>query len=71
MSSAFILYGIQALRKVLSFDEEYDFREDFNDCFFTMSFGAGGKPKKNSRIHPIMWIVVGLGILVIGLIKLL
>jgi len=75
ISSIFIFHGLAWYRKGLSSKEPYDFKEDFKASFFTPYWSNAthlkmndGKPRK---IFPIMYILGGIGILIVGLFKIL
>jgi hypothetical protein len=73
ISSIFIFSGILWLRKSLSSADSYDFKEDVKHTFLTPHWTYSnhfndGKPR---RIAPVIAILIGMGILVVGLIKVL
>lgn len=73
ISSIFISSGILWFRKSLSSADSYDFKEDFMHTFLTPHWKYSnhlndGKPR---RIAPVIAILIGMGILVVGLIKVL
>lgn len=74
-SLLFISYGLIWYRKSLSSEEPYDFKEDFKYTFLTIhrkySNHFNWNESKPRRIAPIMIIVGGIGILVVGLVKIL
>ena len=68
-----ISYGILWYRKSFSTEDRYDFKEDFKRSFLMphwkySGFYNDGKPR---RIVPAIIILGGIGILVVGLTKIL
>ena len=74
-SLIFISYGILWYRKGLSSKAQYDFKEDFKHSFLTphspYSSHFNLNDSKPRRIGPFMVILGGIGILVVGLIKII
>ena len=73
ISLIFISIGILWYRKSFSSEDRYDFKEDFKRSFLTphlkySGFFNDGKPR---RIVPAIMILGGIGILAVGLIKIL
>ena len=75
ISAIFISYGILWYRKSLSSEEHYDFKEDFKHSFLTPHWTYSNHFNFNDstprRIAPVIMILGGIGILVVGLIKIL
>lgn len=73
ISLAIVSYGVLWFRKSLSSEIRYSFKEDFKRSFLTphwsySAFFNDGKPR---RIVPAIVVIAGIGILAVGLIKLL
>jgi hypothetical protein len=75
ISSLFISYGMLWYRKGLSSKKPYDSKEDFKYSFLTPHWKYSNYYNWNDstprRIVPVMLILGGIGILVVGLIKIL
>ncbi len=73
ISSIFIFSGILWFRKSLASKDYYDFKKDFKHTFLTphLKHSSHHNDNKHARIVPIMIILGGIGILVVGLIKIL
>lgn len=73
ISSVFISCGFFWYRRSSNSEDSYNFIEDFKHTFLTLRVKYGGSLNNgNSRkIAPVMTILIGLVILVVGLIKLL
>ena len=75
ISSIFIFHGVAWYRKGLSCKEPYDFKEDFKHSFLTPYWGNasyfGKNDRKPRKIFPVIYIVGGIGILIVGLIQIL
>lgn len=73
ISSIFISSGILWYRKSLSSEDRYDSKEDFKHTFLTphWTYSAHLNDGKPRRIAPVIAILIGIGILVVGLIKIL
>ena len=71
-SLIFISYGILWYRKSLSSEQPYDFKEDFKHSFLTPHRPYSNHLNFNEprRIAPVMVIIAGIVILVVGLIKI-
>lgn len=72
IASVFIVRGLLWFRESMTPEENYDFWEDFKDSFLTLHWKYSdylndGQPR---RIVPIMMILGGVGILVIGIVKI-
>jgi hypothetical protein len=71
----FIIDGIICYRRSLSSDVQYDFKEDFKHSFLTLhrrhSSHHNYDKSRPRRIVPVMFIVGGIGFLIVGLIKIL
>ena len=68
-----IAYGVSWFRKSFSSENRYDFKEDFKRSFLTPHWKYSGffNDSEPRRIVPVIIILGGIGILVIGLIKIL
>jgi len=73
MSLIFISYGVHWYRKSLSSVDRYDFKEDFINSFLTphWKYSRYLDDSKPRRIVPALFILGGIGILAVGLIKIL
>jgi hypothetical protein len=75
ISSLFISYGILWYRKGLSSEERYSFKEDFQYSFLTPHWKYSNyfnwNDSKPRKIVPVMLIFGGIGMLVVGLVKIL
>lgn len=73
ISLVIISYGVLWYRKSLTSDDRYDFKEDFKRSFLTPHLKYSGffNDSKPRRIVPAMIILGGIGILAVGLIKIL
>jgi hypothetical protein len=73
ISLIFISSGVIWFRKSLSSAAHYDFKEDFKHTFLTphLKHSSHHNDNKHARIVPVMTILGGIGILVVGLIKIL
>ena len=66
-----IIYGLILYKRSLYYDDIYEFKEDLKRNFLTIRWSYSPHNDKSSRVAPAMIVVVGLGILVVGLIKIL
>ena len=75
ISSFFIFYGAVWFRRSISSKEHYDFKEDFKYSFLTLHWKYANyynwNDSKPRRIVPVMIILGGIGMLIVGLIKIL
>ena len=75
ISSIFIFHGVAWYRKGLSCKEAYDFKEDFKQSFLTPYWGNASHLSKDDskprKIFPVIYIVGGIGILIIGFVQIL
>jgi hypothetical protein len=72
-SLAMIAYGIFWFSKSFSLENRYDFNEDLKKSFFSIHWKNEGffNDNRPRRIIPIMLILGGIGILCLGLIKVI
>ena len=73
LSSVMILYGVLWYIKSFSSNDRYDFKEDFRRSFLTphWTYEAFFNDDKPRRIVPIIMILGGIVILIVGLIKII
>lgn len=66
-----VLYGVIWYRRGLSADDPYDLKEDFKHTFLRLrgSYSGSLEDGKPRKIAPVILIIGGIGVLVIGLIK--
>jgi len=73
ISSIIISFGIIWYRKSFSSEDHYDFKEDFKRSFLSLHWKYSGffNDAKPRRIVPSIIILGGVGILIVGLNKIL
>lgn len=73
VSCVIILYGMNLYKRGLTSSAPYDFKEDFKHTFFTphLKYSSHLKDDKPRKIAPVVLILGGVGILAVGILKIL